>query len=388
MFERRRSQDLALPARRAASHALMALLAAALLVAAASLARAADSRSEVFTVRDVAVDATASTAAEAREHALTEGQRLAFQRLLARVTQAKDAARLPKPDDRALGDLVEGFEVQEEKNSPVRYIASLTYHFRGPAVEQLLRDSGIPFAATPSKPVLVLPVLRGKDGLALWEDPNPWRAVWSNLPPADGLVPFIVPIGDLKDIADINAQQAADGDEAKLRAITARYGAGSALVATATLKGEGGAATVSLSVSRYGGPLGDQTGVATIAAQSDESEDDLLKRAAQQVETEIAERWKQDNLLHFDQQQEATVVVPISGLQDWIKVRDRLGQIASISRASLVYLSPSEARVDLRYLGDPDQLKLALAQRDLVLSEQDGGLVLRMSGAGAGAAAQ
>ena len=93
----------------------------------------------------------------------------------------------------------------------------------------------------------------------------------------------------------------------------------------------------------------------------------------------MTERWKADNLLHFDQAQEALATVPIANLDAWLTVRRRLDQVASIKRAAVVFLSRSEARIDVQYLGDLAQLKLALAQRDLILTEEGEGLVLRLA---------
>jgi hypothetical protein len=359
-------------------------------LAPASPAWPVETRREVFTVTDVAVDTTAATAAAAREQAIATGERLAFARLLARLTLKRDASLYPKVDSAALADLTEGFEVQEEKNSPVRYIAKLTYRFKQHAIEPLLRNAGVPFAETPSKPVLVLPLLRSGGNLALWEDPNPWRGAWANLPAADGLVPFIAPIGDLKDSADISADGAAKGDADKIAAIAARYGAGSALVATATLrtKDDGSPSTVDLAMSRFGTEGTEPVTASAVAAQSGETADALFTRAALEVEALVAERWKEDNLLHFDQAKEVVVTVPIASLEDWLKVRTRLAQVASVSRAQLVLLSRQKAQVDVRYLGDAAQLKLALAQHDLVLAEENGATVLRLAGAGAAAPAQ
>ena len=387
MLERRRSLVRAL--RAPALHAL-ALAALAGLVCGAAAGRAAAQEAEVFAVKDVAVDATAATAAVARDQALAEGERHALQRLLARLTLRRDEGKLPKPSAGELTDLLAGFEVQEEKNSPVRYIARLTYHFKPRAVEQLLRAAGVGFAETPSRPIVVLPLLRSGNALLLWDDPNPWRAVWNGLPPADGLVPFSVPIGDVNDIADATAEQAARGDRERLRAIAARYGAGAVLVAAATLRREGGSgrSVVDLAATRYGAALQDQINVSSVAGGQGESREALLARAAQAVEAEVTERWKEDNLLHFDQAQQAVVSVPIRGLEDWLKIQQRLHEIATISRAELVYLSRGEARVALDYLGDPAQLKHALAQRDLILSEEGGALSLRLAGTGTGAAAQ
>ena len=382
MLERRRSVDRAVRA--------LALAALAGLVCAAAPSRAVAQQTEVFTVKDVVVDATAATAAVARDQAIAEGERLALQRLLARLTLRRDEGRLPKPSAGELTDLLAGCEVQEEKNSPVRYIARLTYHLKPRAVEQLLRAAGVGFAETPSKPIVVLALLRSDSALLLWDDPNPWRTAWSALPPADGLVPFSAPVGDVNDIAEVTAEQAARGDRARLAAIAARYGAGGALVAAATLRREAGSgrSVVDLAATRYGAALQDQIKVASLAGGPGESGQALLSRAAQAIEDEVTERWKEDNLLHFDQAQQAVVSVPIRGLEDWVKVQQRLREIATITRADLVYLSRGEARVALSYLGDAAQLKQALAQRDLVLSDEGGALSLRIAGPGVGAAVQ
>lgn len=379
MFQRHRSLVPALPALAYFALALFALSIDG------DRARAVETRSDVFAVRDVGVDATAATAAAAREQALATAQREAFKRLLARLTLARDAAKLPRISDSELADLVAGFEVQEEKNSPVRYIATITFHFKMAAVEQLLRDSGVAFAETPSKPIVVLPILRSDDSMMLWEDPNPWRTTWSDLPPANGLVPFLVPIGDIDDISEITAAEAVEGDAGKLQAVARRYGAGSTLVAIATLRRDGGGNVggIDLALSRQGAgidqPVADEK---SIKADASEELDALLTRAARAIEEEVSERWKEDNLLHFDQVGEAEVAVPIGGLEDWLKVRRRLAQVALISRAELVSFSRNEAKIDIHYLGDPTQLKLALAQRDLLLTEEGGGLVLRLSGTG------
>jgi hypothetical protein len=358
--------------------ALSAFLA---LLAFLESAGAAERGNEVFTVRNVTVDTTAATAAAARDTALVGAERNAFQRLLARLTLASDAKRLPKLTAADLADLTEGFEVQEEKHSAVRYIASLTYRFKPPQVEKLLQDAGIPFAQTPSKPVLVLALLRAGDKLSLWEDPNPWRTTWATLPPADGLVPFVVPVGDLTDFAAIGAGEASTGDAQKLAAMAQRYEAGSTLVVTAVIRGkpDGSPKAVELASSRFVPGSDSQVTISSVAALKGETLDALLARAAQQIESDIGEKWKADNLIHFDQAQEAVVTVPIANLENWLAVEARLAQVASIKRTALIFLSRSEAQIAVQFFGDPAQLKLALAQRDLILTGEGEGLVLRLA---------
>lgn len=335
---------------------------------------------EVFTVTDVRVDATAETAAAARETALAEGQRRALGRLLERLTLRADHARLPALEPSQIAALVRNFEVEEEKTSPVRYLARLTVRFKPGAVRGLLRSHGVPFAETLSKPVLVLPVYDMAGALALWDDRNPWRTAWARQPKRDGLVPLVAPLGDLADIADIGAEQAVRGDDARIAAIARRYGAADALVALARLR------TVPLtnlpvlevSVSRFGAVAQEETIVETFTAASPEGSEELLARAAEAVAVAVEENWKRDNLLRFDREGELAVAVPIEGLEDWLEVKRRLERVAFIRRSDLVYLSRGEARARLRFIGEQEQLTLALAQSDLVLSRGATSWILRL----------
>lgn len=335
---------------------------------------------EVFTVTDVRVDATAETAAAARETALAEGQRRALGRLLERLTLRADHARLPALEPSQIAALVRNFEVEEEKTSPVRYLARLTVRFKPGAVRGLLRSHGVPFAETLSKPVLVLPVYDMAGALALWDDRNPWRTAWARQPKRDGLVPLVAPLADLADIADIGAEQAVRGDDARIAAIARRYGAADALVALARLR------TVPLtnlpvlevSVSRFGAVAQEETIVETFTAASPEGSEELLARAAEAVAVAVEENWKRDNLLRFDREGELTVAVPIEGLEDWLEVKRRLERVAFIRRSDLVYLSRGEARARLRFIGEQEQLTLALAQSDLVLSRGATSWILRL----------
>ena len=65
---------------------------------------------------------------------------------------------------------------------------------------------------------------------------------------------------------------------------------------------------------------------------------------------------------------------------DWLAVRTRLGDVAVIRKSELVLLSRDEVRVNLHYIGDLDQLVLALEQLDLRLSQEGDEWFLRFAG--------
>lgn len=344
-------------------------------VVAGQTAPAMAATQDVYEVSGVSVDVTAETAAAARDKALADGHEQAFRRLLLRLTLRPDHSRLPKFRADDIAPYVQDFSVAEEKASATRYLAALDFRFKRTDIRNLLMDYGFRFAETPSKPVLVLPVYREAGALLLWDTPNPWREAWDAQPPATGLVPMILPLGDLSDIAAIGAEQAAAGDQQRLTAIAKRYGTDDALVVLASRSVDfQGGATLEVTISRYGSPGGEQTLVNTFSAKSEESVPALLNRAAREIMIEVEDAWKRDNQLDFGRPALLAVSIPVSGLADWLAIRQRLSGVASIRQAEVVLMSRSEVRANLHFIGSAEQLALALAQADLVLNESEEGV--------------
>jgi len=346
-----------------------ALLSCVILSAAPVEAQALRGDSAAFTVRNVLVDRTAGTAAQARELALADGQRAALRRLLERLVPRTEYRRLPNLPESRVGDLVENFEVQSERTSAVRYIGTLTYRFRADDVRSLLRNANLPFAETYAKPYLVLPVLRDHGVALLWDDPNPWRAAWGRITPFDGLAPLVLPKGDLQDVSDINAEQARNGDDRRLSAVARRYNVAGVYIADASLDtNEAGRSVLQVSLSLYGGTTGEQTVVDSYVANSGEDGDALMQRAAREVTRGIEERWKGEQLLQFGHEATLIVAVNFDDVVQWVSIRRRLADLAIIRRSDIVTLTRHQAVLNLVYIGDDSQLRVALAQRDLQLS--------------------
>lgn len=349
--------------------ALMAAFALGFAVAAGAVPAAA---ADVFTVEDVAVDATARTADEARKIALAEGQYEAFVRLFHRLALRQDIPRLPhlKPED--ISNFIHAFEVRDEKTSGIRYLAKLTVRFKGDEFLKFLQTLDVPYATTRSKPVLVLPVLDSSEERTLWRDPNPWRDAWAALTPRDGLVPFVLPLGDLEDVTTIDATQAALGEQDQLDTIARRYNATATLVAQvrSTVRNDLGLPAAYLSLSRYGAGAWGDVYVASFTGAANATLESLFRQAVEETVQRIEESWKLDNLLQSGEEGEVTVVIPLQGLEDWLAIEKRLGRIPSVLESRLVYLSREEAQARLRFQGGGMQLQRALLQSDLVLSFQ------------------
>lgn len=331
-----------------------------------------------FVIEDVMVDETAATAAQARDRALADGQSQAWGRLVARLVPKADRAKLPRLSTARVADLVDNFEVVVERRSAVRYLATLTYYFRAADVRAELRRANVPFAETPARPLLVVPLLMVPDGPKLWEEDNAWRAAWAGLPASDGLLSLIVPPGDLADIGQLEAEQAVAGDEEAMLRLAARHGAAGALVVAATIDDATSGTAMSVSTTRYDANDAD-THVESYMARSDESLDAFLARVAGELREAAIEQWKGEQVLRFEELKRQMVSVALDDLAAWIAVRSRLGEIATIQDVDVISLSRQQAVIELGYLGDVAQLRQALAQKDLRLVDGEDGWRLFMS---------
>ena len=335
----------------------------------------------VFTVAHVPIDAEAASSAEARELAIAAGQRAALEILLRRLTV--EGASLPAPAEDSIAAMVAGFEIDRELVSTTRYRASLTVDFDPAEVRRLLRESGVAYAETLSKPVLVVAVQRDPGGILLWEDGNRWRRAWEERPPNGGLVPILLPLGDIIDLGTVDAKRALASDAEALGALGRLYGTSAVAVAVAGLSGssavakpsapaEAGTAgadgeALTLSLRRIA--AGDEPAVArTLIGRTGESERALLERGTDRVVALLEDAWKAANLIRYDEDHVLQATVPIASLGEWVSIQRRLAALAMVAAVEIDSLSLREGRLTLRYHGSADQLRLALDQSDLALT--------------------
>jgi uncharacterized protein DUF2066 len=315
----------------------------------------------------VAVDATADSAAQAREMARTDGQR----RALAAIAE-RARAKLPKLDDNAITGLVASFEVANERMSTVRYAADYTFHFRPDETRKVLGNPAPVAAEEAGKPVVLIPVYQAAGPARLWDDPNPWRQAWEQQPAAAGGLRLLVPLGDAGDIAALDADKARDGDGRALAAIARRNGGEETLVAFAALHGSAGRPSgIDVTVRRYRAGQAVDNHAEALSANPGESEGELLRRAAAAIVADIGSGWKNEAKAPIDQEGSLTAILQITDLDDWLHARDRLAKVPAIRKIALMALSRQEATIEIGYGGSIDQLKAGLAEISLDLVRGD-----------------
>ena len=156
-------------------------------------------------------------------------------------------------------------------------------------------------------------------------------------------------------------------------AMAGRYGAGSSVVALASITGEPDAPTqIDVTASRVG-RLDEQPVVFTLSPVAEEPAEAFLQRAAATVVATLEDNWKELNAVRFGETNRIHAAVPVRDLAHWIEVRRRLGSIPSVSRVRLLALTPDTADIELDFFGEVTQLQRALDRFDFVL--EDTGLV-------------
>ena len=338
----------------------------------------ADAKS-VFDVVGIHVDHTSESSAAARNQALEDGQIRAFNILLKRLVMSRDLRSLAEIEVENIDEFIRDFTVDNEKNSPIRYIADLSFRFKARRVRSLLRDLGIQFAETPSKPILILPVYEVAAAKILFDTPNLWKDAWRRLKMFKSLVPIRLPRGDLKDIGTIGAEQAIDGDELRINAIGREYKVDTVAVAYARLYPSAkGKPTLKVSVISYGSDKRASTIQNDYAKNPNESVNELLTRVAEGTAITIDDLWKKENLIKYEQGSVLQARLEVAELSDWVEVQRRLKTVAVIERVDLVIISRKEVRVNINFLGEPQQLSLALAQADIFLEQVSNSWTLKI----------
>lgn len=363
-----------------------------------ALPGAARAQGDLLAVTDIAVDVTADSAQAARDAALAEAQRKAFDQLMQRIVAPQDLARVAQVGDTQIADMVYDFDIAGEQASAVRYIGTLNFRFDGAMVRGLLDSYGVAYQI-PSEiaaPVggqagggvlVVLPVFSTATESRLFEGPSLWRDAWAAARPAGGLQ-MVVPQGNPDEMDLIDAETALLGELDGLALIAGRYRSDTVLVAEARLvKDANGERAIAVLAQRYG-PAGledtfnDEVPAAGVAFEP------AFVEAVQRVVQHTAQTWSRaaaptapTKPVVSGPEHSIQVAVAIRQLSDWVDVQQRLAQVPSVTRTEVLSLQRTEVRFDLYHVGDEAQLvgQLAQAQLDLSPSATPGWWLLRQA---------
>lgn len=342
---------------------------------------------DVFTVSGVKVDVTAENAVAAREKAFSEAQIAAFKALAFRILGDEAAKTYVVPPVAEISTMIQDFEITDERLSAVEYIGTYTFRFDGNSVRRQFNMEHMANNAA-TRPVLVLPFYQMGSRISLWQDTNPNLSAWSRSNAQGGLVPIRVPLGDIRDIADVGDDQALTYRRDGLYQILERYGASEAIILIA-VPGPADAADVPTDISTmiYRTDRDRPEYVQTIKTNPDVNSTaaQLYDKAVREVRAALQRDWKSEGAGAYaytaTTQPNAdgtmsdaatgnimTVRAQFSTMQQWIETRQAIRRVPGLIGMKVRSVTPREAVVELEYAGDELGMKSALTQQELVLS--------------------
>ena len=368
---------------------------------------------EPLTVTEVMIDKTDKNAVTARDQAIIEAQRLAFQRFAERSMTPEAFKDYKLPDDKTIAALVRDFEIKNEQISANRYMANFTVRFNTEAEDYIksgaMGDIFSPQASseageTPSsvdiaaplepKTVLVLPYLRDIFGKSvLWEDPNPWREVWQapgNSAPHAGLT-ITVPSGDIADISQGSSAAVWHDDYSVIEKLRANYKADAVVLAVANKAGayvqadiyiyKAGRLERQKSLEPYAGADAYKTvfrqAVARIASDMQpvrtlpEAAEGGLDEMPPSLQDLSAEPEKTAEKLPAPVRIRLDATMDFDGFPQWIEAQNRLSAVAPSAVVEISSLRKNAARftIAVEWAGGLDAFKRALAEKGLELEK-------------------
>ena len=179
----------------------------------------------------------------------------------------------------------------------------------------------------------------------------------------------MIPVGDTKDIVSISPEQAIEGNRKRIQDIARRYGTSEVLLTVMELKSEKGKKMVEVISSRIGLQGKGHTLVQGSENNKESSLSEILFNTAKNLRIELEESWKLANILNFNDKRQLLAKIKIKDLDSLIFLKKELEMVSLVQKTEIVSLSIQEALVRIKFFGSSEQLKLALAQKDILLNQ-------------------
>lgn len=349
-----------------------------------------------YTIGGIAVDVAAKTPDEARNTAYVLARRRAWPQLWARMTGGS-AAGAPNLSDATLNSIVAGMEIQGERFSMTRYIATLGVVFDRARTSGYFSSVG---GALRSEPMLMLPVLYDGGARFVYERKTPWVLAWQRYSQMVSPISYVIASGSAGDNILLTGYQTKRPDRALWRNILNRFRAVDVLAAEAILTRQfPGGPIDALFIARHG-PDATELGRLTLRAANPAGLDAMLDAGARGVDAIYAQalqdgrlRSEPDLIAAMDPIESAPVfdaperiatasgielLVPTPNSAAWTSAESLLRSTPSVAAVTLTSLSlGGSSRVLVQYADSRAMLDYQLYLKGMALVQTPQGLLLR-----------
>jgi len=335
------------------------------LLALLCIAPAAAQDNSLYTVSNVHVDATGASSTEALNAAIAQGRGKAFQTVYRRLTRQADWPKQPALDAAGLLRISRGYNIANERRSTTRYVADVTYMFNPEGVARLLRSSQIAFSQAQARRILVIPMSPGVSH-------GPWAQALMAPAFRDSQVPFtVMGAEDEAALAGLNFETAGWNDVAAVasKARVTEIGLAQTIYANGKM---------TVNIRRLG--VGEQPTKTSVEVPMLQTVGTTYPAAAQAAVRAIEDLWKTRTVIDFSQRGRLAADVRIASLAQWGEIQTALSQISNVTGVTVTAMSVNYARINLGYQGGLDQLREAVGEAGLSLTNRGGQWTLARAG--------
>ncbi len=345
-----------------------------------------------FEITGVRIDAHGANVTSAREQAIRVGTLDATYRLLDRLTLPEDRLILDPPlviTEDVAEQLVAGIQIANERRSRSRYLGDLSVTFDAQLIRAFLRAQNLPFVESQARPILIVALWQDEEGLIVSTSDNPLARILKDQGYQNNLVPlalaeFMPPQDGLDDEGVQRAWQLANLETETIREIATRFGVENLIISRARKTGHGVIRIQAHRVAVENGfvgsilNMGSFEGNAPFGTNPNDADASALRSATQKIARVIETEWKQAAIVREGERQSVILTALYNTLAEWQSLRDALGGEALVEEARLDAFSIDGALLTLTYFGSEEQLARRLAQKGILLRNEDIGLVAQI----------
>lgn len=330
---------------------------------------------QLFTIRDIKLDETASSANRARQAALLKAEVAAYEKLLRKITQVEDRALLPELEVSERQALISGLEIVEEQTSSRRYLATMNVRFEPSRVSSFLARYNVPHVLGTGRPILVLHAHQRGLAKFLWESDPVIDSAREAVDWVNRIRGYRFARGEINERLVVSASevQRLNHDAAlKVGKINALQSA--VLISSEIVKSDDGRQMLSFVYSATDSGV---SGAEQLAIAGDDEAEAMTAMFNYVLEV-IDGSWRERLLVDTGTQGDLTVVVPSISLEDLAELERRLGAVTLVQSYQVREVGIPLSQFHLRYTGREEQLALALRFEGLDLKPFGAQLMLEL----------
>ncbi|MBI1362454.1 MAG: DUF2066 domain-containing protein [Proteobacteria bacterium] len=303
---------------------------------------------------------------KARETALNQAVEEGFTRMLRALTAQSAWNRFDEVRNHvSYNDALEKFNILEEKTGR-EYELTLELTFNRDLMRKALQDLGIPFSEVGAGPVLVLPLMDDSDkGLMLWQEENPWRdALYNAANTKAGLVRFILPIGDPKEMMMLTAEMAAFGAGDMINEVAHGYAADEVVVPRLRVTERMGRRVLDVEATWYGKKAIDPV-VLELPYPEDMTLAAAVNMAAEKLIFSLEDAWRDIYLLTFDQPGSMMLSYKVKTLPELLQMQERITSVPIVQKVWLRSVNRTDAMFQVDYFGETSRFATLALEKGL-----------------------